>query len=108
MISARLDKTERRGNGYGLVPGIFGLPLVFWNTLYASCFDTTLEEFGEKRAKDTETLCDHLIGRVLDCVHLGVSALHSFFLVIRSMVAVFGHAEGTTGRVGEGYTDRVT
>ena len=98
MISPCSDKTERRGNGYGLVPSIFGLPLVFWHTLYASCFDTTLEEFGEKRAKDTETLCDNLVGRILDCVHLGVPALYAFFLVIKSVVAILGHVGGRHGR----------
>jgi hypothetical protein len=74
---------------------MFGFPLVFWHSLYASCFDTTLEEFGEERAQDTETFCDHLVGRILGCVDLRVSALDTLFLVIGSVAAVLGHVEGT-------------
>ena len=74
---------------------MFVFPLVFWHALYASCFDTTLEELGEKGAQDTESFCNHLVWRILDCVYLGVSALDTFFLVIGSAAAVLGHVEGT-------------
>ena len=74
---------------------MFGFPLVFWHALYASCFDTTLEEFGEKGAQDTESFCNHLVGRILDCVHLGVFALDTLFLVIGSVPVFPGHVEST-------------
>lgn len=84
--------TEYRGNG--LVPGIFSFPPVFWHALYASCFDTTVEEFGEKGAKGTKTFCNHLIRDILDRVHLGIDS-EDVFLVIELMVTILVHAEGT-------------
>ena len=86
MISTRSGTTEHRGNG--LVPGIFGFSLVFWHTLYAPCFNTTVEELGEERCKDTKTLCNDLIRDILDCVCLCVDSGDTFFLVTGLVAAI--------------------
>lgn len=91
MISARSGSTR----GTRLVPGILRLPLVFRHTLHTSCFNTTAEGFGEKGTKNTETLRDYLIRRILDTVCLAVGNVGTFFLVIVLVDAGFSHAEGT-------------
>ena len=95
MIRTNSDTTEHQENG--LVPGIFGFPLVFWHPLYASCFNTTIEEYGDKRAKGTKALCNYSIRDILDCVHLGVDSVDSFFPVVELAAAILGHPKGMGG-----------